>query len=127
MMYPIFGDSPTIRILDWLIDNQTFDHSVKEIAEGAEISIITMRRNFQPLLDYGVVVANRTVGRDPMYVLDLKNQCTKAIIAFDSKIAECCKAATEEDGEEEAIDGESEEFTKTDEAYERVMEGPPEY
>lgn len=91
MMYQIFGDSPTIRILDWMLANQTFDHSVAEIADGAGLNTAVTKRSVEPLLNHGVIIVNRTVGRDAMYVLDMSNLCTKAIITFDSKIAECCK------------------------------------
>lgn len=90
MRYPIFGDAPAIRIIDWLIENREYDHSLHEIAEGANLSLVVTKRNFEPLETYGVVKVNRVVGRDQMYVLDLQNQCTKAIIVFDAKMAECC-------------------------------------
>lgn len=123
MMYRIFGDAPTIRILDWMIENQEYDHSMKEIAGGTKLSMIVVKRNFEPLLKHEVVKVNRVVGRDGMYVLDLQNRCTKAIIEFDRQIAKCCDVVTENIDDPE----ESEEFIEMDEAHEQLMAGPPEY
>jgi len=90
-MHKILGKSPTISIIEWLIANQTYDHSMKEIAEGTELSMSVAKHGFEPLQKHGVVKENRTVGRDQMYVLDLYNPCAKAIIAFDVKMSECGK------------------------------------
>ena len=96
-MYRIFGDSPTIKIVEWLIESQTFDHSITEIAEGTGLSVSVTKRNFEPLVTYGVVRMNRMIKKDAMYVLDVGNRCTKAIIEFDGKIAKCCTIDEEEE------------------------------
>ena len=114
MMYPIFGACPAVRMIDWLIDNQQFDHSLREIADGAGIPLTVAKRNFEPFVTQGVIVVNRTIRRDPMYVLDMTNPCTKAIIAFDAKITECCR------------DKEDTTSKEMDEVHERFMAAPPE-
>jgi len=91
MIYAIFGDSPTIRIVEWLIENNAYDHSLIEIAEGTKLSPAVTRRNFEPLIKHDVVKVSRTIRRDNMYVLDTDNRCTKAIIDFDKQIAKCCE------------------------------------
>lgn len=98
-MYQIFGDAPAIKILDWLLENQEYDHSMKEISDGAELSMIVTKRNFDPLLQHGVVKVSRQIGRDSMYVLDGQSRCTKAIIEFDKQIAKCCEDVAEADDE----------------------------
>lgn len=122
MMYQIFGDAPTIRILDWMIENQEYDHSMKEIAGGTKLSMIVVKRNFEPLIKHEVVKVNRVVGRDGMYVLDLQNRCTKSIIEFDRQIAKCCNVATEDPDD---LD-ESKEFVEMVEVHERLMGELPE-
>lgn len=118
MMYRIFGEAPAIKIVEWMIDNQEFDHSTKEIVKGTNQSIVVVKRNFEPLINYGVVKVNRTVGRDPMYILDTQNRCTKAIIEFDKQIARCCEHPEEDVGEE--ADG----VVEMDEVHECMMAGP---
>ncbi|MBW2077885.1 MAG: hypothetical protein JRI71_10130 [Deltaproteobacteria bacterium] len=56
MMYRIFGESPTIKIVEWLIEHQEFDHSLVEIAEGVKLSAAVAKRNFEPLIKYHVVM-----------------------------------------------------------------------
>lgn len=96
MMYKIFGDSPTIKIMEWLIENQEYDHSIKEVAGGVKLPLVVARRNFEPLETHNVVRVNRTLGRDKMYVLDLQNRCTKAIMEFDKQISKCCEKEPDE-------------------------------
>ena len=98
MMYQIFGNSPAIKMLDWMIENQEYDHSMKEIAAGAELAIAVARKNLEPALRNRVVKVNRVIGRDEMYVLDLQNRCTKAIIEFDKQIAKCCESQPIDEG-----------------------------
>lgn len=94
-MHELFRDSPTIWIVEWMIANQEYDHSLKEIASGAEMSPGVAKRKFEPLLSHGVVRVNRTVGSNELYVLDLLNRCTKAIIEFDKQIAKCCEVSSD--------------------------------
>jgi len=91
MMYKIFGMAPTIKMVEWLIENQEFDHSISEIAEGAKLSVAAAKKNFDPLIQYHVVKLSRTLGSASLYVLDLQSPCTRAIVAFDEKIARCCR------------------------------------
>lgn len=101
-MYSIFGDAPSVKILDWMLENQEYDHSAKEIGDGIKLPVVVVKRNFEPLIQYGVVRITRQIGRDAMYVLDLKNRCTKAIIEFDKQIAKCCEVVTDNiDADEE--------------------------
>lgn len=120
-MYQIFGKSPTISIVEWLIANQTGDHSMKEIADGAKLSMTAAKKGFKPLQKHHVIRVTRTIGRDKLYVLDVDCACTKAIILFDMKIAECCKEHPEEDPEE---DPEEENEPTYDTEY---LADPPEY
>jgi len=120
MMYRIFGESPTIKIVEWLIEHQEFDHSLVEIAEGVKLSAAVAKRNFEPLIKYHVVRVSRTIRKDTMYVLDVENKCTKAIVEFDGKIARCC----EETPTIEEDTTNTKEFQEMDEAHERYMAGP---
>lgn len=130
-MYKIFGDAAAIKILDWMIANQEYDHSLREIADGTKINLGVVKRNFEPLLQYEVVRVNRLIGRDAMYVLDLQNRCTKAIIEFDVKISKCCERAQEEYNETDersTLEGEDESayLDGMDADNEQMISGPPE-
>jgi len=127
MMYQIFGDAPTIKIIDWMLENQEYDHSMKEISGGTKLSMVVIKRDFKPLLQHAVIKVSRQIGRDAMYVLDVRSRCTKAIIEFDRQITKCCeddidvdkKLDTETQNTENAID---------EEGYgdEHVLSEPPE-
>jgi len=116
MMYKIFGMAPTIKMVEWLIENQGLDHSISEIAEGVKLSAAVAKRNFEPLIKYHVVKVSRTIRKDAMYVLDLQSPCTRAIVAFDEKIAKCCE-------ETPTIKEADDESPETNEAHEQYIAG----
>ena len=121
-MYQIFGDAPAIKILDWMLENQEYDHSMKEISDGAELSMIVIKRNFKPLLQHGVVRVSRQIGRDSMYVLDGQSRCTKAIVEFDKQIAKCCEGVIDSDDVDEEESDKSGELPDTTEEESSPLE-----
>ena len=44
------GDTPKIRVLEFLIEGRELDYSLSDIAEGAEIGRVTLFRIFDDLL-----------------------------------------------------------------------------
>ena len=57
------GDSPKIRVLEFLIEGRELDYSISDIAEGAEIGRTTLFRAFDDLLKAGVIVPTRQIGK----------------------------------------------------------------
>ncbi|MCD6513837.1 MAG: winged helix-turn-helix transcriptional regulator [Candidatus Odinarchaeota archaeon] len=79
-------DSPIIRIIDFLIDNEAFDYSKTEIAKGVGISRTTLHKVWKVLEDLGIVVETRKVGRAKMYKLNKKNPIVQKFIELDNAI-----------------------------------------
>ena len=78
----LFGDSPTNRILDFLVVFDAFDYSMADIAEKAGVSYSTLKTLMPELLQKGLIVQTRISGKSPMYKIDKDNQLVKKFIVF---------------------------------------------
>lgn len=82
----VFGDYPIIRALDFLIENEIFDYSRKDIARNADISWNTLEKFFDKLVKIGVVVRTRKVGKSEMYKLNLENPIVQKLVEIDKRL-----------------------------------------
>jgi len=81
------GDTPKIRVLEFLIEGREFDYSISDIAEGAEIGRTTLFRIFEDLLHNGIIVPTRIIGNAKLYKLNMENLFIKKLVElFDSVI-----------------------------------------
>ena len=83
------GKDPTLKILDFLIDNIGFDYSKTDIAAGAGISRTTLFSVWENLEANELVAFTREVGRAKMYRLNMENEVVKKLIELDRAIANC--------------------------------------
>ncbi len=78
----VFGDSPVLRVLDFLIVNEDFDYSMTDIAKLSGVGYSTLKL-FWPELEKNSVVTNtRTVGKARMYRLNFDNPVVKRLKDF---------------------------------------------
>jgi hypothetical protein len=81
-----FGDYPIIRVIDFLIENEIFDYSKKDIARYSDVSWNTLEGFFNQLIKNGLVIKTRKVGKSQMYKINLENPIVKKIMEIDSKL-----------------------------------------
>lgn len=81
-----FGDYPIIRVLDFLIENDIFDYSKKDIGRNADVSWNTLENFWGKLVETGVVTYTRKVGKAKMYKVNTKNPVVKQLIELDNKL-----------------------------------------
>ena len=79
----VFGDSPVVKVLDFLIDNQEFDYNLTDIARKAEVGWTTLHQFWKDLVKLQIVRKTRRIGRAEMYKLNIENQLVKKIIEID--------------------------------------------
>lgn len=79
----IFGETPVIKILDFLIDHRGYDYSKTELAEHAGIGWTTINRYWRNLEDWKLVTPTRKIGRATLYKLNEENPITKELLKFD--------------------------------------------
>jgi hypothetical protein len=78
----IFGDSPILRVLDFLVVNEDFDYSMTDIASLSEVGYSTLKLFWSKLEKENIVVNTRTVGKAKMYKLNLTNSIIKKFRDF---------------------------------------------
>ena len=80
------GDTPKIRVLEFLIEGRELDYSIIDIAEGAEIGRTTLFRIFEDLLKNKIIVPTRIIGNAKLYKLNIENPFIKKMIEIFDEI-----------------------------------------
>ena len=76
----VLGDSPVIRVLDFLIEGRGLDYSLTDIAENANIGWMTLHRMWDNLLRLNIVVPTREIGRAKLFKLNQENPAVEKLI-----------------------------------------------
>ncbi len=77
-----------LKVLDFLMDNEAFDYSKTDIAEGATMSRATLFKVWPRLEALDLITATRTVGQAKMYRLNKKSPLVKKLMELDDVISE---------------------------------------
>lgn len=72
-----FGDTPILRVMDFLTLNEEFDHSMSDIAEQSGVGYSTLKLFWPTLEEKRIVTHVRTIGRAKMYRLNDHNTIVK--------------------------------------------------
>ena len=78
-----FGDTPQLRVIDFLIDNHFFDYPVTEIARESNVSYNSLKVFFPYFIKSGVVCKTRKIGKSDYFKLNTENQFVKNLIKLD--------------------------------------------
>ena len=83
------GDTPKIKVLEFLIEGRELDYSISDIAEGAEIGRTTLFRIWDDFIELGLVKPTRIIGNAKLYKLNLENAFVRKIVEmFDTLVIE---------------------------------------
>jgi len=82
-----FGNSPKLRILDYLLDYKLNDFTKKEIVEALGMSRLTFYKHFKDLEDLGLVIPSRKIGRATLYRINLENPMVKMLIEYEMQLS----------------------------------------
>jgi len=78
-----FGDTPQLRVLDFLIGFHFFDYPVTEIARESNVSYNSLKVFFPEFIKSGIVCKTRRIGKSDYYKLNLNNPFVKNLIKLD--------------------------------------------
>lgn len=78
----VMGDNPRNRILDFLISENGYDYTLKEIAENSKVGYATIKRIWKHFVVNGLVRETRRVGKAVFYKYDDQNELGKKIKKF---------------------------------------------
>jgi len=74
------GDTPQIRVLEFMIEGRELDYAIIDIAEGAEIGRTTLFRIFDDLIKNKIIVQTRQIGNAKLFKLNIKNPFVKKMV-----------------------------------------------
>jgi len=79
----VFGNSPIMKVLDFLITFQLFDYPLTEIARNSKVSYSTLQTFWNKLEKNKIVIKTRRVGKSDLYKLNTNNPAIKQLIKLD--------------------------------------------
>lgn len=80
------GDSPTIRILDYLLTERDLDFSITDIAKNSKIGRATLYRIWDSLIKNEIITPTRVIGKAKLYKLNKDNPKIKKLIEIDDML-----------------------------------------
>lgn len=87
---PIFvrmvGDTPKVRILDYLIRVRGLDFCMSDIARSSNVGWATLNRLWNDLEEAGVIVHTRRVGKAKLYKLNMENPFVKELVRLYKRL-----------------------------------------
>jgi hypothetical protein len=87
LLLKYLGASPTLRIVDFFLDNPLSDYSKNEIARNLAMSRVTFFKYWKELERSGAVKPTREIGRATLYKLDRESDVVKQLIKLDMTLA----------------------------------------
>jgi hypothetical protein len=87
LLLKYLGDSPTLRIIDFFLDNPLSDYSKNEVAKNLAMSRATFFKYWKELEKSDALIVTRKIGRATMYRLDRANSIVKQLISLDMAIS----------------------------------------
>jgi len=82
----IFGDTPKVRVLEYLLEGRELDHSIGDIAEGAGINRVTLFRLWHEIEKSKLVVHTRNIGNAKLFKLNIKSTYVKSLVELFDKL-----------------------------------------
>ncbi len=80
------GDSPTIRVLDYLLTERELDFSITDMAKNAGIGRSTLYRIWNNLVKNKIIIPTRVIGKAKLYKLNKDNLKIKKLIEIDDTL-----------------------------------------
>jgi len=87
LLLKYLGESPTLRIIDFFLDNPLSDYSKNEVAQNLAMSRATFFKYWKELEKSGVLTVTRKIGRATLYKLNRTNDILKQLIKLDMAIS----------------------------------------
>ncbi|OGI15661.1 hypothetical protein A3K63_04485 [Candidatus Micrarchaeota archaeon RBG_16_49_10] len=86
ILIELFGKTPELKVLDFLIDNNIFDFTKTEIAEGAGITRPTLYRFWDKMEKNKLIAKSRKINRTQLYRLNLESATVKKVMEIELKV-----------------------------------------
>ena len=77
------GSSPKIKLLDFFLENNTFDYTKSEVAEETGISRVTLNLLWPELMKNKILIQRRKIANATLYRLNNSSQIVKKLKELD--------------------------------------------
>ena len=77
------GDTPQLRVLDFLIDNHFFDFPITAIAKGSNVSYNSLKKFFPSFIKSSIIRVTRHLGKSDYYQLNIVHPFVKNLMILD--------------------------------------------
>ncbi len=78
-----FGDTPQLRVMDFLIGFHFFDYPLTQIARESNVSYNSLKMFFPYFIESGIVSKTRRIGKSDYYKLNTQNPFVSNLIKLD--------------------------------------------
>lgn len=78
-----FGDTPQLRVFDFLIGNYFFDFPVTEIAKESNVSYNSFKVFLPKLIESKILIKTRKLGKSDYYKLNIEHSFIKNLIKLN--------------------------------------------
>ena len=76
----VLGDTPKIRILNYLIKYRGLDYSMSDIARNSNVGWATLSRLWKEFIKLKIVIPTREIGKAKLFKLNEENAAVKELI-----------------------------------------------
>jgi predicted transcriptional regulator len=78
-----FGDTPQLRVIDFMIENHFFDFPLTEIARESNVSYNSLKSFVDYFVENGLFIITRKIGKSDYYKLNIENVFVQNLIKLD--------------------------------------------
>jgi len=82
----VMGTSPSVKVLEFLIEWNGFDITITDIARGASIGRANAYEIVNTLKSKGILKQTRTIGTSTFYIFNKENEISKKLIDLFNSI-----------------------------------------
>jgi len=80
------GDSPTVRVLDYLLTERDLDFSITDMAKNAGIGRSTLYRIWENIVKNKIIIPTRVIGKAKLFKLNKDNKKIQKLIEIDDAL-----------------------------------------
>ena len=77
------GDSPIMRVIDYLMEVNGLDFSITDLARNAKVGRATLYRIWDNLIKNEMIVHTRVIGKAKLFKLNMKNPKIKKLAEIE--------------------------------------------
>ena len=81
-----FADSPTVRVMDFFLDNRVFSYSLADVIRDAGMGANTVRPVWKAMITNGVLTLDGKSGKAMLYRVNLRSSIVQRMIALDNAL-----------------------------------------